>query len=210
LCGGKAINKSIKTKMGIIHIENNLTLERIQDLIFDSDFTSHTLYRSIFTRKATLERIVGRGGSITLALLDHKTIVGFAALDYPDTKERWSGIGDNIVMELKAVEILRGLRNNGIARHLLSHLLSDPALEEKIIYLTAYSWTWDLDYSGLSIQSYRDILINLYAGFGFIEFTTNEPNICLKPENVFLVRIGKNVLQKHQENFKWLRFGLSF
>lgn len=195
--------------MGIVRIETNLTLERIQALIFDSDFTSHALYRSIFTRKATLERILGKGGSITLAILDNKTIVGFAALDYPDTKERWSGIGDNIVMELKAVEMLRGLRNNGIARHLLTHLLSDPELEEKIIYLTAYSWTWDLDYLGLSVQSYRNILIHLYASFGFLEFPTNEPNICLKRENIFMARVGKNVLQNSREAFKWMRFGLS-
>jgi len=209
LCGGKAIKKSIKTNMGIINIEINLTLERLQNLIFDSDFTSHELYRSIFTRKATLERIMGRGGSITLALLNNKTIVGFAALDYPDTNERWSGICNNVVMELKAVEILPGLRNNGIARHLLAHLLSDPKLEEKIVYLTAYSWAWDLDYSGLSVQSYRNILIHLYASFGFLEFPTNEPNICLKPENIFMARVGKNVLQNSLEAFKWIRFGLS-
>jgi len=209
LYGGKAIKEPIKTKMGIIHIETNLTLKRLQDLIFDSDFTSHALYRSIFTRKATLERIVGRGGSITLALLDNKTIVGFAALDYPDTNERWSGLGDNIVMELKAVEILRELRNNGIARRLLAHLLSDPELEKKIVYLTAYSWTWDLDYLGLSVQSYRNILIHLYASFGFLEFPTNEPNICLKRENIFMARVGKNVLQNSREAFKWMRFGLS-
>ena len=118
-------------------------------------------------------------------------------------------MGDNIVVELKAVELLRKLRNHGISRHLLAPLLSDPKLEQKIIYLTGYSWTWDLDYSGLSVQSYRNILINLYAGFGLIEYLTNEPNICLKPENIFMVRLGKKVSEKNREDFKWLRFGLS-
>jgi len=195
--------------MGLVHIETNVTLDHIQELIFASEFKSQALYRSIFTKKATLERILGRGGSITLAVLENKTIAGFAALDYPDANERWSGMGDNIIMELKAVELLQKLRNQGISRHLLSPFFSDPKLEQKIIYLTSYSWIWDLDYSGLSVESYRNILINLYAGFGFIEYPTNEPNICLKPENIFMARIGKKVLGKNREDFKWLRFGLS-
>lgn len=206
---GGAISETFKTKTGPVHIETDLTLDRLQELIFASDFTTHGLYRSIFTRKATLERIAGRGGSITLALLEDKTIIGYAALDYPDAKERWAIIDENIAMELKAVEVSREHRNHGIAWHILFHLLSDPKLEEKIIYLTAYSWTWDLDFSGLSVQSYRNILITLYTGFGFLECSTNEPNICLKHENIFMVRVGKNVSQKSRETFKWLRFGLS-
>lgn len=207
--GEKAINDCIKTKMVRVHIESELTLNRIQDLIFSSDFTFHGQYRSIFTRKSILENIVNRGGSVNAALLNNKTIIGLTALDYPDTRERWANLGDKIVMELKAVEVLREFRKNRISRHLLSDLFSNPELEDKIVYLTGYSWTWDLDYSGLSVQAYRNILFNLYADFGFVEYLTNEPNICLKSENLFMVRVGKNIPQKRREEFKWLRFGLS-
>jgi acetoin utilization protein AcuA len=203
-------NMGILTKKGIVHIESNLSLDRIQDMIFASGFTTHEQYRSIFTKKATLERILGRGGGVALALLDNKTIVGFAALDYPDTNERWSRLGEKIMMEVKAVEMSRDLRNNGIARQLLSALLLNPALEQKILYLSAYSWTWDLDYSGLSVPSYRQMLIELYTNFGFFEYPTNEPNVCLKPENIFMARVGKDILPETLKNFKWLRFNLVF
>ena len=112
-------------------------------------------------------------------------------------------------MALKAVEVLREFRNQGIARQLLTHLLSDAGLEDKIVYLTAYSWTWDLDYAGLDPLSYGEMLVSLYAGFGFKAQLTNDPNICLKPENIFMVRMGKNVVHGIYEKFKWLRFGVS-
>ncbi|MBA3012503.1 MAG: N-acetyltransferase [Proteobacteria bacterium] len=179
-------------------------------MIFASDFTRHEHYTPIYTRKEPLENFVEKGGHVALAILNNTTIVGFSVLDYPDEKERWASLGGQIAMELKAVEVLRELRNNSLARLLLTHLFSDTQLEEKIVYLAAYSWTWDLAYSGLCVQSYRNMLICLYASFGFIEYTTNEPNICLKPENIFMVRMGKNVCQKIREKFKWLRFDILF
>ena len=205
----KAISECIETKKGIVSIESKLTLDRIQELILASDFKSHERYRSIYTKRKTLEHFVKNGGSIALAILANKTIIGFAVLDYPNSKERWARLGKNNIKELKAVEVLREFRNHGIAQRLLSHLFSDPQLEQKIVYLTACSWTWDLHYSGLSVQAYRNMLMNLYTGFRFTASRTNEPNICLKPENFLTVRVGQKVPQKNREDFKWLRFGLN-
>lgn len=196
-------------KMSRVYIESKVSLDRIQELIFSSDFTSHTQYRSIYTMRESLEFFTGKGGSVTLAILDNKIIVGFAVLDYPDSKGRWAKISRKAIIELKAVEVLREFRSQRIARDLLFHLFCDPGLEHKIVYLTAYTWTWDLKYSGLSAQVYRNVLIDLYSEFGFIEYLTNEPNICLKPENIFMARVGKNVSQNIQEEFKWIRFDLS-
>jgi acetoin utilization protein AcuA len=52
------------------------------------------------------------------------------------------------------------------------------------------------------------MLIHLYETFGFQEYQTNEPNICLKPENFFMGRIGKHVSQEMRIKFKWLRFDI--
>ena len=203
------MNHGIKTKKDRVHIEANPTPDRFQSLIFPSGFTKYDRYTSIYTRKEELTHFVEKNGRVALALLDNQVIIGFAVLDYPEETERWARLGGKIVMALKAVEVLREERNCGIARKLLFPLFSDVGLEEKIVYLTAYSWTWDLEYSGLSLWGYRNMLIALYSGFGFIESGTNELNICLKPENIFMVRKGKNVVQKIQEKFKWLRFGVS-
>ncbi len=197
-----------ETKKGTVHIESKLSLDRIQELVLATDFTTHAAYRPIYISKEILEGVVAKGGNVALAILENKTIVGFAILDCPDPEERWARLNENVV-EVKVVEVLREFRNHGIARHLLFHLLSDPGLEQKIICLTAYSWTWDLESFGQSIQAYKNMLISLYAGFGFMEYQTNEPNICLRPENFLMARIGKNVLQTIQEAFKWARFGLS-
>lgn len=203
------ISDRIKTRQGMIQIESIADPDRLQDLIMSSDLAVHERYKSIFTRKASLERILGKKGRVAIALLDQTTIVGYAALDYPDSNDRWATLGEQAIMELKAVEVSRQIRKHGLAKRLLSTLLTDPGLERKIIYLSAYSWTWDLDYSGLTAESYREILITLYKDFGFKEYPTNEPNICLAPENIFMARVGENVSQQIREEFKWMRFGIS-
>ena len=86
--------------------------------------------------------------------------------------------------------------------------LSYSEIEEKIVYLVGYSWTWDLDGTGQSALSYRNMLIRLYESFDFEEYQTNEPNICLKPENFFMGRIGETVTSEIITNFKWLRFDI--
>jgi hypothetical protein len=56
---------------------------------------------------------------------------------------------------------------------------------------------------------YRRILIKLFEPHGFQEYRTNEPNVCLKPENLFMCRIGKKISKKILDRFKWLRFGFT-
>ena len=75
--------------------------------------------------------------------------------------------------------------------------------------MVGYSWTWDLNGTRKTAKQYRQILINLFKPHGFQEYQTNEPNICLKPENLFMCRVGNNISQVILERFKWLRFGLS-
>jgi acetoin utilization protein AcuA len=84
-----------------------------------------------------------------------------------------------------------------------------PQIEEKIVYMVGYSWTWDLNGTGKTAQQYRQMLINLFKPQGFKEYQTNEPNICLKSENLFMCRVGNNIRQVILDRFKWLRFGLS-
>ena len=199
---------SIHTKAGELSFESKVIAGRLQDLRLAREFQNDSLYKSIFTKKDSLRRVIGHGGQVALALLEDKVIVGFAALDIPDPGERWAGIGGRAVLELKAVEIAPGFRHYGIARRLLSELMSASELEEKIVYLVSYRWIWDMGQTGLSVRAYRDVLIRLFSGFGFEESLTNEPNICLEDDNIFMVRMGKNVSEQLREDFKWVRFGL--
>lgn len=198
----------IETQKGNVYIQSNRNPRVFKDLTFPFETCHSTAYRLTHCTKQSLQGIIQKGGKVALALLEHKIIVGFAVLDFPDKNERWILSDPKMVMELKAVEVLREFRSHGIARQLLTHLFSETFVEEKIIYLTAYSWTWDLAHPDFTILSYRAMLVSLYTPAGFLEFQTNEPNICLKPENLFMVRMGKKISREIQDEFKLLRFGI--
>ncbi len=202
------IQNPVKTQKGNVYIESKIDQRFLSDLIFPFEDFHSSSYKPIYRSKKSLEEFIDTGGSLILALFEHKIIVGFAILDRPDEKSRWANSDYERVMELKAVEVLREFRNQGIARQLMLHLFSDPVIEEKIVCLNAYSWIWDLSYSGFTIKAYRNMLVSLYSPCGFVEFKTNEPNICLKPENIFMVRMGKKVSKNVQDAFRLLRFGI--
>ena len=197
------------TPRGAVAICSHCKPDAIRAYIFDSQFGSHAHYRSLYTRRESLENIAARpGANVTLALSGGVRIVGFGVLAYPEPGERWARLGDRLMVEVKAIEVSRSWRCAGIAGGMLKRMLFNADIESKIVYMVGYSWTWDLDGTGKSAQQYRKMLIDLFEPFGFQEYQTNEPNLCLKPENIFLGRIGKAVGAKQKENFKWLRFGI--
>jgi acetoin utilization protein AcuA len=147
--------------------------------------------------------------NVVLAVAEVENIIGFGVLAYPGPEERWTELGPKIMMEIKAIEVCRTWRSAGIAPRIMKMMLVHPRIEDKILYLVGYSWTWDLAGTDLSARQYREKLIDLFQPHGFEEYETNEPNVCLKPENFFMCRVGKNVTQVILNRFKWLRFGLS-
>jgi acetoin utilization protein AcuA len=200
----------LATPMGAVTIRSFCSSEEIRQAIFNPQFSSHAQYRSLYTRRQSLEDNADQPDTnVTLALADDNLIVGFGVLAYPEAGERWAELEPQVMMEVKVIETCREWRSQGLAKNILAMLLHHPFVEDKIVYMVGYSWTWDLDGSKKTAQQYSRILIRLFEPFGFVEYQTNEPNICLKPENVFMGRIGKNVSLAVQNEFKWLRFGMS-
>lgn len=183
--------------------------KEIKDFIFDDQFGTYAQYKSLYTKRESLEENAsGEHANVTIALMDN-TIIGFGVLNYPDEGERWLDIGTGVMMEVKAIEVCRRFRSSGIAAHILNMLVAHTLVENMIVYMVGYSWTWDLDGSGKSALDYRNMLIRLFEPHGFQELQTNEPNICLKPENLFMARMGAKVSAQKQQQFKWLRFGVT-
>lgn len=198
------------TPAGDITIRSFCSVQEIQSFRFDEQFGMHAQYKSIFTKRVTLEKHAAQvDANVVLALKNSNQIVGFGVFSHPEADERWTELGDGMMMEVKAVEVSRSLRSCKIAGDLMSLMLEHPRIEAMIAYMVGYSWTWDLDGSGLNAQQYRNMLIRLFSPHGFIELQTNEPNICLKPENLFMARIGIEVSDQVRQDFKWLRFGVS-
>lgn len=200
----------LPTSKGDIRIYSFCRPEQILQYTFDRHFGVSDDYKSIFSQRESLAQSAARkGANVVLAIADAGDIIGYGLLAYPDPGERWAELGAEIMMELKAIEVGRAYRSCGIAPGIVKKMLDYPLIDEKIIYLFGYSWTWDLKGNNLTGQEYRQMLIKLFEPFGFKEFETNEPNICLRPENIFMCRVGDKVTRKIKDRFKWLRFGLS-
>ena len=198
------------TPKGDVFILPHCSEDCIRAYSFGDQFGRYAQYKSLYTHRDSLVDIAShKDARVTLAVNKKKKIVGFGLLSLPEPGERWAELGDGVMVEVKAVEVSRRWRNGGLAKGILASLLSDPDIEAKIIYMVGYSWTWDLDGSDLTALEYRNMLIRLFTEFGFQEYQTNEPNICLKPENLFMGCIGNAISEKLQKDFKWLRFGVA-
>jgi hypothetical protein len=55
-------------------------------------------------------------------------------------------------------------------------------------------------------MDYRNMLISIFSQQGFNTFQTNEPNIMIRPENLFMARIGINISDAILERIKQVRF----
>jgi acetoin utilization protein AcuA len=200
----------LSTTLGELRIRAFCRPADIRKLIFDRQFGTHAHYRSLYTKRESLEHKAEQPDtSVVLAIADSTHIVGFGVLVYPDPEERWAGLHPKVMMEVNAIEVSRQWRSRKIAKGIIQMMMVHPLIEEKIGYFVGYSWTWDLDGNRMSAQQYRQMMANLFEPFGFQEYQTNEPNICLRPENIFMARIGENVSKEVQNRFKWLRFGMT-
>jgi acetoin utilization protein AcuA len=200
----------VSTALGELRIRSFCTPDEIRQLSFDRQFGTHAHYRSLYTKRESLERKAELPDtSVVLAIADSKRIVGFGVLAYPDPEERWASLAPNLMMEVNAIEVSREWRSKKVARGIVQMMNVHPKIEDKVAYFVGYSWTWDLDGNRMTAQQYRQMMSHLFEPFGFEEYQTNEPNICLKPENIFMARIGENVSKELQTQFKWLRFGMS-
>jgi len=200
----------LPTPKGEVRIRSFCSPEEIRKCTFDRQFSFHAHYKSLYTSRELLEQSAEKpNANIVLALAEQNHIIGYAVIANPDPGERWVELGPGIMMEVTAIEVCRSWRSFKIASAILKMLVAYPQVEEKIIYMVGYSWTWDLSGTRKTAQLYRQILINLFKPQGFKEYKTSEPNICLKSENLFMCRVGNNVRQVIRYRFKWLRFGLS-
>lgn len=198
------------TPNGEVRIHSFCSAEEIRRYTLDSQFGTHARYKSLYTKRESLEKIADQSGTnVTLAVFNGNYIIGLGVLAYPEPHERWSELGSQSMMEVSAIEVARSWRSAKIASRILKMMIEHPQTEDKILYMVGYSWTWDLEETKKTAGEYREMLMRLFESCGFREYQTNEPNISLKPENLFMCRIGKNVSDLILNRFKWLRFGLS-
>jgi acetoin utilization protein AcuA len=208
--GSASSGMLLSTPRGEVRIRSFCTSDEIRALHFDRQFGTHAHYRSLYTKRESLERKADQpDASVVLAISGKDHIVGFGVLAYPDPDERWAELQPRLMLEVNAIEVSRDWRSQKVAKHIIQMMMAHPLIEAKIAYFVGYSWTWDLDGTGMTAQQYRHMMSRLFEPFGFQEYQTNEPNISLKPENIFMARIGNNISVEDRNRFKWLRFGIN-
>ena len=177
-------------------------------LELDDGLGSFAHYSSIINKLEVFEKVAAEeGGRVTLALIDGKTIVGYGACWHPGADERWSKLG-KLMYEMGALEVGRNFRSLQVGKRIFQAVMEDDFFEDKIAYMNGFSWHWDVDGSGLTLAQYRRMMIHLLKDHGFQECFTNEPNIALRQENFFMVRIGSRVSDEDRKRFRDLRFGI--
>jgi len=196
-------------KRGKLILRSFCQPSEIAEMSFSDDFKAYAQYNPIISQKESLIEAASQAdANVTLAHTPDGLIVGLSLLVYPDPDERWLRVGPKIMMELAAIEVSKSWRTSGLAKKLLSLAVDHPLEKERIFYMVGYSWTWDLDDKQKSATVYRNVLIRLFTGEGFAIFQTNEPNVMLRPENLFMARIGDCVPEKIRKQFKMVRFNL--
>jgi acetoin utilization protein AcuA len=199
---------SFETDRGRIIIDSGCPPGAFEELRLDSGLGNFAHYSSIIQKLEVFEKVAsGKDGRVALALIDENIIVGYMVCWYPDSTDRWSKLGE-LMYEFGAIEVSRNFRKLGIAAKMVLSVLRDDFFDEKICYMSGFSWHWDVDGSGLTLVQYRKMMLNFMKPFGFEEYYTNEPNIALRQENLFMARIGSKVSEEDQLRFRNVRFGI--
>ncbi len=207
--GGGTFSIDLSTDRGTVSIRPFCAPEDIAGLTLTETFKEYVRYHPIISKIESLARAASLpDANVVLAASGENTIVGFAILKYPGPGERWRRVGDRVMMELAVVEVGREWRESDIGKTLLQHALDHPLKEDRILYMVGYSWTWDLEGTGKDPMSYRDMMIHLFSQFGFKIYQTNESNVMLRPENLFMARIGENISEEVQKKFKLVLFNM--
>jgi len=200
---------TLETGKGTFLIQSFCKPEQIEMLHFEMPDTQPDHYRSVVTKKQRLiETSSQEDVNVTLAFRQDGGIVGLGILEYPGPDDRWLKVGDRVMMEVSIIEVRRPWRRLGLARNVLHLTLDHPMRESLICYMVGYSWTWDLDAHGGKAMDYRATLIDLFSGEGFRTLQTNDPNVLLRPENLFMARVGRSASKETVDRFKLARFDL--
>ena len=198
----------IETPGGPIIILPKCPPQLIGRLELDSGLGHFSHYSSIIQKLDVFEKIASaKDGAVALALARKTFIVGYATGSYPDSTERWSKLGD-LMYELATIEVSRNFRGLNLSNEMLAALLRDDWFEDKITYMNGFSWHWDTEGNHVTMAQYRKLMLNLMKNHGFQEYYTNEPNIAIREENIFMARMGSRVATEDQQRFRNLRFGI--
>jgi acetoin utilization protein AcuA len=185
----------LKTPAETLILQSFCSSSLVEQLWVDRGLTTFTRYPE--REHQSLVSIAKRPDSmLSLAYTPAGKIVGEVTLAPAD--EWW---GNNRYIYEIAIQVSSHWRRFGIAHHLLTFALEWEAVEKAILLAMGLSWHWDTRGLGFTPYRYRQLIASLFEAHGFDEYPTSEPNICMDPVNILLVRIGHLVDQETLDQF---------
>ena len=179
--------KSMATPAGPIFLQDHCPPALVESLRADSGLRAFA--RLPQREHALLLGIAQRSDSrLALAYTHSGEIVGQVTLAPVDAW--WEGLENTYEI---AVEVSTAWRNLGIARQLLTLVFEREPLEHHIVLGMGLSWHWDMEGLGINRFRYRQVIEQLFASYGFVEYLTSEANIRMDPANILLGRLGSAV-----------------
>ena len=198
----------LRTDRGLTAIIPYVTPEMLAEWEVDEGIGVFSQFSSLLRNKDELRNMAALpDGNLAVCLYAGHVVVAYAVRRPAPADDRWGQMDPPILHEIFS-ETARGWRDQKLMRPTLSMVVDEPANEERILYIVGYSWTWDVDQTGKTLQEYRDTIIHLISPLGFKQYPTNEPNVSLRSENLFMARIGSKVPKEHQKRFTNLLFGI--
>lgn len=197
-----------QTPRGPVDLATYVAAGQVEGMELDPGIGTFASYRSILTSKESLmHQALLPGANLTLCLAEGRRIVGYCVRRPPLAGERWAGMDPPILFEVFG-ENARGWRAHGLMDAMLRLVVEEPDNEARILYIVGYSWHWDLDETKKTLQDYRNTIVHLLTPLGFRQYPTNEPNVSLRPENLFMARLGAQVDKATRRKFTNLLFGI--
>ena len=201
----------IETPKGLVTIRSHCPPDFFSTLKLDSGLGDFAHYSSLIKRLDILAQIVlSKDGKVVVAVVPSggkDVVIAYTASYYPGPRERWAALGE-LMYEMAIIEVSRNYRGLHLSSIIFKTIMDDDFFEDKVAYMNGFSWHWDLDGSGLTMAEYRRMMHGLLRANGFQEYPTNEPNIAIREENLFMARVGSRVSEKDRRRFQNLLFGI--
>ena len=180
-------DKTLATPAGPVFLQDRCPPALVERLRADSGLRAFA--RLPQREHALLLGLAQRSDSrLALASTQSGVIVGQVTLAPVDGW--WEGLENTYEI---AIEVSTAWRNLGIARQLLTLVFEREPLERHIVLGMGLSWHWDMQGLGINRFRYRQMIEQLFAPYGFVEYLTSEANIRMDPANILLGRLGSAV-----------------
>lgn len=197
----------LETARGRIRLVSVCSPRFLHSLPIEEGIGRFAHYHSIISGIQTLESVAKMPvANVTVALSPSNQIIGYIECAYPEAIEGWRDNGEGLCYELGAIEVSRNWRHLGLGKAMVALIVADSFIEQKIFFLTGYSWHWDTDQTGLSVYAYRNLLIRLFRRFGFRVYLTTNPEIRMSSANVLMARVGSGIGPAQIERFQQMLF----